>query len=513
MLKFLVGFLLLLSTINADARGGRNTTFDINSEGGNWTCFGTVGVCGAGFSQYWNATCDGTTSDATAQYAWIAYGHARGAAQSKLYIPPRTCVLDTENDSLVADLRVHWIDNGIQNAVIWGYGARFNSLTFGGWGYGNAVSSVSGLNTTALFQTVSAGSSTVTLVTASDSALFTTNVWVALTAQTIQTFGGNPSNQTFFEYNYITNINAGTGVITFAIPLSNNYKSTYPQLDPGNVNFINQGGPATIYLLEPTWNTNARFMGMLLTHSTGLFQPLMIGKHVVAQDVQFGSFSNFAPTASKDLWIINSGVGNYEIDKNIQNLWSINNSNTNQMSMQSGSVNLVIQGGNSVLAMNGTPRNTSISNFTVSAIRAGPTVSGTQSNLSLDGVTVTSSLDNPKSCNISDFSFSLGILTIAKASGAYDCSTRLWVPGSKYYMGDIDGRNTCQSGGPHTFTVSDIVDAGANVNINTDIASIPVALTCPNGVRAPTTFGAYQTLTYTSKFSTNINLNPGFIAP
>jgi len=39
---------------------------------------------------------------------------------------------------------------------------------------------------------------------------------------------GQPPNPFWYEYVYITNINAGTGVITFQSPLENTYLDTWP---------------------------------------------------------------------------------------------------------------------------------------------------------------------------------------------------------------------------------------------------------------------------------------------
>jgi len=74
---------------------------------------------------------------------------------------------------------------------------------------------------------VSAGVSTVTCKTPAETAQFSVNTWALITGLDMMGFG-QPPNPFWYEYVYITNINAGTGVITFQSPLENTYLDTWP---------------------------------------------------------------------------------------------------------------------------------------------------------------------------------------------------------------------------------------------------------------------------------------------
>jgi hypothetical protein len=104
----------------------------------------------------------------------------------------------------------------------------------------------------ARLQTALVGASTVTLV---DAATYGSRVTVGKSC-IISCFDtqaglnggyGYPPNPFFYEHNVITGYSAG--VITLQNPLANTYKSTYTQWDQGSAFAVDQGGPATIYII------------------------------------------------------------------------------------------------------------------------------------------------------------------------------------------------------------------------------------------------------------------------
>jgi hypothetical protein len=63
---------------------------------------------------------------------------------------------------------------------------------------------------------------------------------------------GYPPNSYFYEWNKITAYNSGTGEVTLETPLTQQYKSTYPEWGNRTTIFgCDQGGPATMWVTPP----------------------------------------------------------------------------------------------------------------------------------------------------------------------------------------------------------------------------------------------------------------------
>lgn len=477
---------------------GLNTTFDPNQWGGaaNVSCITAAipGTCATGY----NATCDGTGSDAAAWAAWEAASAAANPALAVLLVPPgKTCVLDGTgtNGCLTSDCSVH-NTAGVQNAVIWGYGAQVNQgCRVGGWGFFDNNTSQ------ALINAATAGAAAVT-VNDGNVGRFSVGRWIAVTALGIQSFG-DPPNFAIIEYKRITAINGN--VVSLDSALKNSYKSTYPQLDLGDSSTPNLGGLAQIYLLEPSWDTDATIIGLSINCAGQL---TFVGRNITLQNVVSLGTNGTAFSVGITHTVTSSELGPVEYDKDLET-GNFNYITSGQFAIQSqaGTINIT----NSTLraALNGTATNTNLTNVNIlsGGIRAGPTCCGQATSLTLNKVTFTPALLNLHHTLISAYSLSGGTLTIAKSSGEYSTSVSMWVPGHKYFMGDSDGSNTCSV--PNTFTVSDVVDAGSNVQILTDIVSIPVTNICL-GTRPPSTFGSYQvmSLSVTNSGPANLLSNP-----
>jgi hypothetical protein len=97
-----------------------------------------------------------------------------------------------------------------------------------------------------LIQTTATFNTTVTLITATDSANFAVGQWIMLGSLDIQYYGW-PPNCDLFEYAKITSINSGTGVITLDRNILNVHRSDFP--DGGNPNPC---GRARIWQLNTT---------------------------------------------------------------------------------------------------------------------------------------------------------------------------------------------------------------------------------------------------------------------
>lgn len=482
---------LILSGASQDAHPainhGVNTTLDLTSFGGNWTCIRSVasGTCGGATTQFFNAACDGSTVDSAAFASWVAYGVSKGATNANLYIPPGShCVLDSggTNGCLTNDCSTHGTA-GVQQPNIWGYGAIIDqACRVGGWGFFDNNTSQ------ALVNTVSAGATSVT-VNDGNIGRFSVGNWIVITALGIQSFG-DPPNFAYFEYKQIAAISGN--VVSFSSPLKNSYKSTYPQLDTGSPTTPSLGGPAQIYLLEPSWNVTANIFGLTL-HCVA--QQQFVGRNIMLQSVNVSGTSGSDFSTGIVHTINSSSLGSVEYDKDLElgNFYAVT---TGQFIIQSQSGALNIVGSTLNGALNGTTANTAVTSTTIipvtGGIRAGPTCCGAGTALYLNGVSFTPARTNAHHTLVSAYSLSGGVLTIAKASSEYSTSVSMWVPGHKYYLGDNQGFNDCVPVTP--FTVSDVIDAGSNVQIITDLASIPGGNICNNNNSPVVTFASYGVL-------------------
>lgn len=113
----------------------------------------------------------------------------------------------------------------------------------------------------AMVQAVSAGDTILTLQTVGQASLFTANTYALLTGIDMQGFG-YPPNPFFWEYVYVTNVNATTGVVTIQSPTRFSYETTWPHYNFGDAFHINQGGPATLYPMPASWNAAHFYNGI-----------------------------------------------------------------------------------------------------------------------------------------------------------------------------------------------------------------------------------------------------------
>ncbi len=120
--------------------------------------------------------------------------------------------------------------NGVQNVVIWGYGANItNAIYIGGENLPQTKNSAARINT------VSAGATTLQLTTNSDGTKLAVGNWIAVTGVQLQA-GGNQNFQRY-EYKLITGLSGCGGSTTCTVtinePLTNAYESTWPVYQAG----------------------------------------------------------------------------------------------------------------------------------------------------------------------------------------------------------------------------------------------------------------------------------------
>lgn len=138
---------------------------------------------------------------------------------------------------------------------------------------------------------------------------------------------GFPPNQTYFEWRKITNVNAGTGVITLDRPLTNTYLDTWPNYNSGNPpgpgtcggEQADNGGPATIWKVGfagAEWDVTVEYRG--ITFNTTAGQLYMGGKSTTFREVVFtGGTLGAIPTQNETFAAYNTTwpASAIEVDK------------------------------------------------------------------------------------------------------------------------------------------------------------------------------------------------------
>lgn len=494
---------------SAGINHGENTTFNCNSLGGTCACFMSAasGQCGSATAHFSNAVCDGGTDDHVAMKDWLTYanGFYPGVSPA-LYVPP-VCKLHLDPNDASCSFQADVLAGEVglpNNSITWAYGATTDCLWIGGFAYPNGT--VSGVPQQALINTVTAGSSTVT-VNDGNIGTFSIGRSIAVTGLvTIDNQSGNPSHQRF-EYKKITNIVGN--VITLDSPLANSYESTWPSLGLGDAFHPALGGPALIYLLDATWDVAGTIYGISTTYSG---QVNVVGRNISAIDVTFPTPNGYAPTSSKNVYISGGSTPTIEVDKNIE-VFSLNNTSVASSIIVQSNMGTMNLSGVVGASLGGTTTNTTVSNSRFNAIRAGPTCCGAGNSLTFNNVTFTIASPNFHFGLISNYTFSGGNLIIAASSSAWkNADIALWIPGHKYFVGDSDGSNTCSPS--NEFTVNDVSVNGSNINIAVSgLSSLSFGNTCSLGTRAPTTFGSFNVMTFSATNSGPGNMlsNPELI--
>jgi hypothetical protein len=479
--------LLILSLASAFARGGGHVTkFDPNLYGGGWTCItaAVAGVCTnpGGVT----ALCNGVSSDLAAMQAWTAAMVALNPAQAKLYIPPGSnCIFGTAIRPL----------DGITNAIVWAYGATVDQVWFGQL----AFQDTSTTSFNALVQSFNPNDTSVTVITGTDALKFVVGRWVVATCIS-QQLDGFPPNFHRFNYRLVTNI-VGS-VISLVPPLDIACKSTYPA---GTAGIAGQGGPASLYALQPTWNSNAQFFGLQVT--TPIMQWNWVGRTVTLTDIVLAG-GNLNPSQSDNL-VCNFCVvtGGIEEDKNINNLTFFRGATNTLVNQSSSTNNLILDSFTTfgVNSLNGTTTNMTITNSSISAAAVGASFAG-GSTIAISGSSVLTGRIAQTEIDTSYLSYSNGTFAMSK-TGHLDSYFAIMVPGIKYQFG---WHNNFQSPcSPDTvFTVTDLREDASNLYADTGSwtqngsgIATPSTLPTVSCSGSPAMYVAYPAATITQKFS------------
>lgn len=478
---FLVPLLLLLMAIDSDAALlHRGTAAPV-------VCNFKTGVAtgvGAGTCVSVLPTCDGIATDTPSFAAFrnwaINTWQASNVGVINLYIPPGSdCKYSDEGIGIFS---------GIKKILVSGYGTTLNGTYF----HIAGDSQWQDNNHSTRIATVSAGANSVTFdptsstqvsscnTNASCAALFTVGGWAVVAGIDLQTGVGFPTNPFYFQYVYITGINASTGVVTFDAPLTDTYKSTWPHY-PGD-GTIDWGGPATLYVFHPGWDTEVEWQGVTFTAPNPIDAP---GRQVVFRDVTFtaSGIACVYPTANKSFSMTNATMTNctMEADKFVEAM-SLTNVTISQIAFQSSGSSKQFTANNlTASTLVGTPQASVISNSSITGeLRPGPTTYGRANSISLLNSNI-GALGNPLNGaiggipyrgkmdegfqNISGLSMSGGVISFPNAYINSATAQLGWAaPGNNICWSD-DNSSCAQ-----IFQITDMTQDATNTFIHTSLA-------------------------------------------
>lgn len=336
--------------------------------------------------------------------------------------------------------------------------------------------------------TVSAGVSTVSLITGAQTSRFTVDQWVIVAGIDWQGYG-YPINPGIFEFKKIASI--GTGTLTFTEPLVNAYKSTWPNYNPGEAGLhIYGGGPATVYGLLAPWNQEVELVGAYVRDSSLFYGKVREAKYTDCTFEDYGP----CPTVNvlyRALRCTCLGSGGIEVDKLVHRMEVIDCSFA-ALAFQSSSVNQTyVRNTTASQYWRGTSGTSTIIGLNTPEFRFGPTSYG-----------VTTGLTTVTNCNSANATWSNNYDTLlsayTEAGGGILTYTDVdippaWaVPGGWYVLTDAtDAFNAI------SFQVTDITRSGGVTSITTTLP-YPVPATS-GGKSAPWQIhshpGAYVTAT------------------
>jgi hypothetical protein len=367
---------------------------------------------------------------------------------------------------------------GIKELLVYGYGAtltvNFMSATGSTAPYGiflGGAATYTSNGHSARVASVVKGSTQVKLLNPANVTLFKVGNFALMAGIDLMGYG-YPINPYYFQYLQITGINP-TGLITFSNPLANSYESTWPHYNSGGASTPDEGGPATLYQLDPSWDTQVEYRG--LTFSMPTTEITANGRSITFTDV---TFANGCPIPSQnETWTANNITippsnllcSNIEADKIVDNL-IYNGGTINSIIFQSSSINHFTMTGTNVNGdIVGTPKNTVISNSNIAGFLPGVTGFGATSSITCLNSNITSmsgvyGVVEPLIGTNYAYTINNGVFAVPNSH----LPVRWAVPGARIFWGSGVG-GPGPEGGP--FIVTDLTQDANNTYVNTTLPS------------------------------------------
>lgn len=260
----------------------------------------------------------------------------------------------------------------------------------------------------------SAGATCVDLLDPSKSSLFTAGNYALMTGIDQQR-NGFPINPYYYEWPVIQSVSGSLncaggagGSVHFTAPLANKYLSTWPVFSVGSAFEIDQGGPATLYVLETAWNTDQEYVGLpgqaFVIDSPGA-QTYAIGRNISYTDTSFTGAHCGVPTQNMNFSVLRGdwSTCTIEIDKVIGTI-TYNGITLNRVNVQSSSVQQLNLINSTVGDLNGTPIKTTCSGSTLANLTVGVTSFGRTSEVDMGNCAINGGMrPNPVADNGNGF--------------------------------------------------------------------------------------------------------------
>jgi hypothetical protein len=416
----------------------------------------------------YGAVGDGVAND---RAAFLAFKAAAAGLDSVLTVPAGTYFIGARASAPDAD--EDYLFSGIPTLIVEGTGA---TLTDGGtandYHLGARHAFYNDGSTQALTQTVSAGSSTVELVTSGDHTQFSVGDWAMMGGFHMMEFGF-PINPHFFEFVKVASKQVSTlpYTITFTTPLRNAYKSTWPNWATGF--------GAGLYRLDQVWDVQHDYRGLTITKTGATRKPTnCVGRAIILNGVTPTNADGINPSSNASHQILNcnytavASPGGLEVDKCLESL-VISNSTMGSVNFQSTSVD-ALTASNSTFAgfITGLPKRASFNGCTMAYLGWGAGAFGRADELTCTNCVITdfavgswlykggnSYLGDDLGVDGGSNSMTNGIIKIPKSYGAKSVS---WaVPGTWCAWQDLD--RLCV----RLFRVVDVTEDGTHSYIET----------------------------------------------
>jgi hypothetical protein len=283
---------------------------------------------------------------------------------------------------------------GIRDLIVEGSGARITGMGGAGFSLGGQgitqIGMTQATGQSARIQSVSAGATQLALTATSYAAGYISRFSVG---QTIMLGGvdiqglwnspfGFPPNFQFFEWRTITAICNNTGpctggaTITVNTALTNSYLDTWPNYNAGNAFEVDNGGPATIYAINDTWNMTSEYRGsagsLFKIDNDG--QTYAGQRNVTFRYIDVGGLNGLIPSQNETFSVYNTTQqpgSDIEVDKLIGSL-RYEDTSLAKIVFQSSSVDSLVMKNTTIsTSMLGQAKNSSLTDVTIAQLRFG----------------------------------------------------------------------------------------------------------------------------------------------
>ena len=387
-------------------------------------------------------------------------GRTSHSGRIALEIPPGTY--------LYAGVYSPWIVKGIKKLIVQGYGATLKVGTKPANVFLGGAATSMGAGNSARLASVAAGSTTVRLLNHEQASLFSVGNYAVIAGLDMMGYG-YPINPYFFQFIKISEVDKAKGVIRFEEPLKDDYRASWPHYSSGSPYAPDQGGPATLYVVDPSWDAEVEYKGLTIRQPSQIYAT---GRKVVFTDVKFPDGCP-VPTQNK-IWIANNitmaasptrSCSVIEADKLVEDVQFIGGTVTS-IAFQSSSIErLRVQGTVFTGGIIGTPKKSIISDAEIGLLAIGTPFFGASSDIECSNSIIKSVARQPYGATeridrIADFRIGRdGELSFGDGHKAQ----RWAIPGARLFWSGA-GSNV----GP-TFTVKDIREENGRSVVRTTL--------------------------------------------